>query len=112
MLVRDEDRERLEEYVTDRLEYASALMPSLDVRTGRHVPMIPPDGIAVHVDDDIVDDVGQGADPVITAFVRPAAIPVVGGRTTPGGTPGGSRASHTRSTDGPDEEAIEGGRHT
>jgi diacylglycerol kinase (ATP) len=111
VLIRDDDRHRLEEYVTGRLERASALMPSLDVRTGRHVRMIPPDGLALHVDDEIAGDAAEGADPVITAFVRPMAIRIVGGRGAPNGTPEPRHPSQSGSTDGPDA-ATDGGRDT
>ena len=89
VLLREEDRERLLEYVVGRVESASATMPSLDVRRGRHLRMVPPAGWPVRIDDELVDggpapDDGSDESPaerdarVIDVLLRPRAIRVAG----------------------------------
>lgn len=77
VLVREEDRARLLQYLTGRVESASALMPSLDVRRGRTVRMVPPKGWSIRVDDELRDVDGQPVD----VLVRPRAVRLVGGRS-------------------------------
>lgn len=76
VLLRAEDRERLLEYVTGRVESASALMPSLDVRRGRAVRMVPPRGWPIRIDDELHDAGGDAVD----VLVRPRAVVLAGGR--------------------------------
>lgn len=87
VLVREEDRDRLRRYVTDRLEEASSRMPSLDVRSGRHLRMTPAAPVTVHVDDALVPAEAAGDDdPVIDVLVRPGALRIVdAGTDAPGG---------------------------
>jgi diacylglycerol kinase family enzyme len=76
VLLRAEDRERLLDYVTGRVESASALMPSLDVRRGRVVRMVPPRGWPIRIDDELLDAEGDAVD----VLLRPRAIVLAGGR--------------------------------
>jgi diacylglycerol kinase (ATP) len=86
VLLREDDRRRLLEYVSGRLEGASALMPSLDVRRGRHLRMEPPAGWLIRIDDELVDLAeGDGGgvnheSPVVDILIRPRAIRIVDGR--------------------------------
>jgi diacylglycerol kinase family enzyme len=83
VLLREEDRERLLDYVIGRVEGGSSLMPSLDVRRGRHLRMTPPDGWPIRIDDELVGLDGPGeADgphdrPVVDILIRPRAIRIV-----------------------------------
>jgi diacylglycerol kinase family enzyme len=86
VLLRDEDRERLLEYVVGRVESASALMPSLDVRRGRRIRMVPPEGWQLRIDDELVE-LDRAADARgVDILLRPGVVQVVGGR------PNGDRA--------------------
>lgn len=86
VLLRDEDRERLLEYVVGRVESASAVMPSLDVRRGRRVRMVPPAGWQLRIDDELVElDAGDDAR-AVDILLRPGVVQVIGGR------PNGDRA--------------------
>jgi diacylglycerol kinase family enzyme len=86
VLLRDEDRERLLEYVVGRVESASALMPSLDVRRGRRIRMVPPEGWQLRIDDELVE-LDRAADArAVDILLRPGVVQVVGGR------PNGDRA--------------------
>jgi diacylglycerol kinase family enzyme len=76
VLLRAEDRERLLQYVIGRVESASALMPSLDVRRGRAVRMVPPRGWPIRIDDKLRDAEGEAVD----VLVRPRAVVLAGGR--------------------------------
>jgi diacylglycerol kinase (ATP) len=80
VLLRDEDRERLLDYVVGRVESASALMPSLDVRRGRRIRMVPPAGWPLRVDDELVDLDGDADVRAIDILLRPGVVQVVGGR--------------------------------
>ena len=86
VLVREEDRGRLIDYLTGRVEGASALMPDLDVRRGRHLRMTPPDGVVLRIDDELLDLVGAEEDgpdhdrPVVDILIRPRAIRIVNAR--------------------------------
>ena len=80
VLLRDEDRERLLDYVVGRVESASAVMPSLDVRRGRRIRMIPPAGWQLRIDDELVE-LDAGADArAVDILLRPGVVQVVGGR--------------------------------
>ena len=86
VLLRDEDRERLLDYVVGRVESASAVMPSLDVRRGRRVRMVPPAGWQLRIDDELVElDAGDDAR-AVDILLRPGVVQVIGGR------PNGDRA--------------------
>ena len=85
VLLRDEDRERLLEYVVGRVESASALMPSLDVRRGRRIRMVPPDGWQLRIDDELVELDAAADARVVDILLRPGVVQVVGGR--PNGDP-------------------------
>lgn len=86
VLLRDEDRERLLDYVVGRVESASAVMPSLDVRRGRRVRMVPPAGWQLRIDDELVElDAGDEAR-AVDILLRPGVVQVIGGR------PNGDRA--------------------
>lgn len=76
VLLRAEDRQRLLQYVIGRVESASALMPSLDVRRGRAVRMVPPLGWPIRIDDELRDAEGEAVD----VLVRPRAVVLAGGR--------------------------------
>lgn len=80
VLLRDEDRERLLDYVVGRVESASALMPSLDVRRGRRIRMVPPEGWRLRIDDELVE-LDEAADArAVDILLRPGVVQVVGGR--------------------------------
>ena len=81
VLLRHEDRERLTEYIAGRLESASALMPSLDVRRGRRVRLVPPPGRPFRIDDELVDlDEPDGVESrAVDILVRPRAVRIAGG---------------------------------
>ena len=80
VLLRDEDRERLLDYVVGRVESASAVMPSLDVRRGRRVRMVPPAGWQLRIDDELVElDAGDEAR-AVDILLRPGVVQVIGGR--------------------------------
>ena len=80
VLLRDEDRERLLEYVVGRVESASAVMPSLDVRRGRRIRLAPPPGWHLRIDDELVElDAGTDARD-IDILLRPGVVQVVGSR--------------------------------
>ena len=80
VLLRDEDRERLLDYVVGRVESASALMPSLDVRRGRRIRLLPPAGWPLRIDDELVD-LDENADSrTVDILMRPGVVQVVGGR--------------------------------
>jgi diacylglycerol kinase (ATP) len=85
VLLREEDRERLLEYVVGRVESASALMPSLDVRRGRQVRLVPPAGWPIRIDDELVeiggDDDAERDTRVIDILIRPRGVELVGRRT-------------------------------
>ena len=95
VLLREEDRDRLRQYVIDRVENASARMPSLDVRRGRRVRLTPPRGWPFRIDDELVPlgtddpptvrrgrDAGSDASRAIDILLRTGAVQVVGGRTS------------------------------
>ena len=86
VLLRDEDRERLLEYVVGRVESASALMPSLDVRRGRRIRMVPPEGWQLRIDDELVELDAAADARAVDILLRPGVVQVVGGR------PNGDRA--------------------
>jgi diacylglycerol kinase (ATP) len=86
VLLRDEDRERLLEYVVGRVESASALMPSLDVRRGRRIRMVPPDGWQLRIDDELIELDAAADVRAVDILLRPGVVQVVGGR------PNGDRA--------------------
>ena len=86
VLLRDEDRERLLEYVVGRVESASALMPSLDVRRGRRIRMVPPAGWQLRIDDELVELEAAADARAVDILLRPGVVQVVGGR------PNGDRA--------------------
>jgi diacylglycerol kinase (ATP) len=97
VLLRDEDRERVLAYVVGRLESASALMPSLVVRRGRRVRLVPPPGWPIRIDDELVEPepdrkatgkrTGKGRPPAgdapdpraIDVLIRPRAVRIAGG---------------------------------
>jgi diacylglycerol kinase family enzyme len=80
VLLRDEDRERLLGYVIGRVESASAVMPSLDVRRGRRIRMTPPAGWQLRIDDELVE-LDAGADTrAVDILLRPGVVHVIGGR--------------------------------
>ena len=80
VLLRDEDRERLLAYVVGRVESASALMPSLDVRRGRRIRMVPPAGWPLRIDDELVDLDEDADSRAVDILLRPGVVQVVGGR--------------------------------
>ena len=84
VLLRDEDRERLLEYVVGRVESASALMPSLDVRRGRRIRMVPPAGWQLRIDDELVEldaEADSRAEAqAVDILLRSGVVQVVGGR--------------------------------
>ena len=80
VLLRDEDRERLLEYVVGRVESASALMPSLDVRRGRRIRMVPPAGWPLRIDDELVELDAQADARAVDILLRSGVVQVVGGR--------------------------------
>ena len=80
VLLRDEDRERLLGYVVGRVESASALMPSLDVRRGRRIRMVPPAGWPLRIDDELVDLDEDADSRAVDILLRPGVVQVVGGR--------------------------------
>jgi len=86
VLLRDEDRERLLEYVVGRVESASAVMPSLDVRRGRRVRMVPPAGWQLRIDDELVELDAEADARAVDILLRPGVVQVIGGR------PNGDRA--------------------
>jgi diacylglycerol kinase (ATP) len=86
VLLRDEDRERLLEYVVGRVESASALMPSLDVRRGRRIRLVPPDGWQLRIDDELIELDAAADVRAVDILLRPGVVQVVGGR------PNGDRA--------------------
>lgn len=73
VLLRAEDRERLRAYVVGRLESASALMPSLDVRRGSRLRLTPPAGWPIRIDDDLVELADDG-ERAVDILVRPGAV--------------------------------------
>jgi diacylglycerol kinase family enzyme len=102
VLLRDEDRGRVLDYVVGRLESASALMPSLDVRRGRHVHLVPPAGWPIRIDDELAElgpagpksgspparrtrrggagpDAGVSDSRAIEILIRPRAVRIAGG---------------------------------
>jgi diacylglycerol kinase family enzyme len=80
VLLRDEDRERLLSYVVGRVESASALMPSLDVRRGRRIGLVPPAGWPLRIDDELVDLDDDPDARAVDILLRPGVVQVVGGR--------------------------------
>jgi diacylglycerol kinase (ATP) len=80
VLLRDEDRSRLLDYVVGRVQSASALMPSLDVRRGRRIRMVPPAGWPLRIDDELVDLADDADSRAIGILLRPGVVQVVGGR--------------------------------
>ena len=80
VLLRDEDRERLLDYVVGRVESASALMPSLDVRRGRRIRLLPPAGWPLRIDDELVDLDENANSRTVDILMRPGVVQVVGGR--------------------------------
>ena len=80
VLLREEDRERLLGYVVARVESASALMPSLDVRRGRRIRMVAPAGWPLRIDDELVDLDGDADSRAVDILLRPGVVQVVGGR--------------------------------
>jgi diacylglycerol kinase (ATP) len=81
VLLRDEDRERLLEYVVGRVESASAVMPSLDVRRGRRIRMVPPPGWHLRIDDELVELDAEAGARAIDILLRPGVVQVVGSRS-------------------------------
>ena len=77
VLLRIEDRERLQEYVVGRLESASALMPSLDVRRGSRLRLTPPPDWPFRIDDDLVTLPSDG-ERTIDILIRPGAVRLAG----------------------------------
>jgi diacylglycerol kinase (ATP) len=86
VLLRDEDRERLLQYVVGRVESASGVMPSLDVRRGRRIRMVPPAGWQLRIDDELVELDAEADARAVDILLRPGVVQVVGGR------PNGDRA--------------------
>ena len=86
VLLRNEDRERLLDYVVGRVESASAVMPSLDVRRGRRVRMVPPAGWQLRIDDELVELDAEADARAVDILLRPGVVQVIGGR------PNGDRA--------------------
>ena len=80
VLLREDDRDRLLKYAVSRVESASAVMPSLDVRRGKRVRLAPPVGWPIHVDDEIVGLDSDGAARIVDILLRPGVVQVVGGR--------------------------------
>lgn len=80
VLLRDEDRERLRDYAVSRVESASAVMPSLDVRQGQRVRLEPPAGWPIHVDDELIELETGGSVRVLDILLRRGVVQVVGGR--------------------------------
>jgi diacylglycerol kinase (ATP) len=82
VLLRVEDRERLRAYVVGRLESASALMPSLDVRRGSRLRITPPVGWPIRIDDDLLDlpDDGERS---VDILIRPRAVRLAGPKRAP-----------------------------
>ncbi len=80
MLLREEDRERLQAYVRGRLESASGLMPSLDVRRGSRVRLVPPAGWPIRIDDELTA-LPEGDERSIDVLIRPGAVRLAGSRT-------------------------------
>ena len=80
VLLRDEDRERLLGYVVGRVESASGVMPSLDVRRGRRIRMVPPAGWQLRIDDELVDLDAEADTRAVDILLRPGVVQVVGGR--------------------------------
>ena len=79
VLLRVEDRERLRNYVVGRLESASALMPSLDVRRGSRLRLTPPADWPFRIDDDLVPLPVDG-ERTIDILIRPGAVRLAGSR--------------------------------
>ncbi len=77
VLLRVEDRARLASYVAGRLESASALMPSLDVRRGSRLRLTPPPGWPLRIDDDLVE-LPDDADRTVDVLIRPGAVRLAG----------------------------------
>jgi diacylglycerol kinase (ATP) len=80
VLLREDDRERLRDYAVSRVESASAVMPSLDVRRGQRVRIVPPAGWPIHVDDELVELDTGGPGRVLEILLRRGVVQVVGGR--------------------------------
>jgi diacylglycerol kinase (ATP) len=80
VLLREDDRDRLLKYAVSRVESASAVMPSLDVRRGKRVRLAPPAGWPIHVDDETVGLDSDGAARIVDILLRPGVVQVVGGR--------------------------------
>ena len=80
VLLRDDDRDRLRDYAVSRVESASPVMPSLDVRRGRRVRLAPPSGWPIHVDDELVELDTAGPARVVDILLRHGVVQVVGGR--------------------------------
>ena len=80
VLLRDEDRERLLDYVVGRVESASALMPSLDVRRGRRIRIVPPAGWPLRIDDELADLDDEPESRAVDILLRPGVVLVVGSR--------------------------------
>jgi diacylglycerol kinase family enzyme len=80
VLLREDDRTRLLDYTVSRVESASALMPSLDVRRGRRVRLVPPAGWPIHVDDELVELETGGPARAIDILVRRGVVHVIKSR--------------------------------
>ncbi len=98
VLLRDDDRDRLAAYVTERVERGSAIMPSLDVRRGRHVRLTMPPAWPLRIDDELIELPGpadrDGHIATIDILVRPRAIRVVASTADrPGGETRGDSSS-------------------
>jgi diacylglycerol kinase family enzyme len=79
VLLREDDRDRLRDYAVSRVESASAVMPSLDVRRGRRVRLVPPADWPIHVDDELVEIDTGGPARMVDILLRRGVVQVVGG---------------------------------
>lgn len=81
VLLREEDRGRLRDYVVGRVESASAVMPSLDVRRARRIRMVPPPNWPLRIDDELIELDAEADTRAVDILLRPGVVQVVGGRS-------------------------------
>ncbi len=86
VLVTDEQRRLLVEYLNRRIDDASAVAPSLPVERARSISLQPPPGTAMHVDDEPLTepepaDVGAAASATFEVTVERGALLILAGTT-------------------------------
>lgn len=75
VLVGDQERRLLLDYVGKRLREAAAELPRLPVQRGRHVRLRSVDGVPFHVGDDLLEPPkGHRADQAYDIVIKPAAL--------------------------------------